>query len=34
MIQSIVNEILGTGKCPSTGETGALTNRIIDEIFN
>ncbi|MDR0348244.1 MAG: Gfo/Idh/MocA family oxidoreductase, partial [Tannerella sp.] len=33
MIQSIVNEILGTGKCPSTGETGALTNRIIDEIF-
>jgi len=34
MIQSIVNEILGIGNCPSTGETGALTNWVIDRIFS
>ena len=33
MIQSIVDEMLGFGKCPSTGETGAQTNRVIDQIF-
>ena len=33
LIQSIVNELNGIGTCPSTGETGALTNWVIDEIF-
>ena len=34
MIQNIVDEMLGIGKCPSTGETGALTNWVIDQIFS
>ncbi len=33
MIQSIIDELNGTGKCPSTGESGALTNWVIDKIF-
>jgi len=33
LIQSIVNELNGMGTCPSTGETGALTNWVIDRIF-
>jgi predicted dehydrogenase len=33
MIQSIVDEINGTGRCPSTGESGALTNWVVAEIF-
>lgn len=34
MIQSIVNEILGVGECPSTGETGALTNWVMDQVIS
>lgn len=34
MIQSIVDELSGKGKCPSSGESGALTNRVIDLIFS
>ncbi|MDR0680339.1 MAG: Gfo/Idh/MocA family oxidoreductase [Dysgonamonadaceae bacterium] len=33
MIQSVVDELDGKGVCPSTGETGALTNRVIDLIY-
>jgi predicted dehydrogenase len=32
MIQSIVNEMLGVGECPSTGETAALTNWVMDQV--
>jgi predicted dehydrogenase len=33
LIQSIVDEILGKGTCPSTGITGAETNLVMDEIL-
>jgi predicted dehydrogenase len=32
-IQSVVNEILGTGKCPSPGETAARTSWVMDQII-
>ncbi|MDR0413580.1 MAG: Gfo/Idh/MocA family oxidoreductase [Dysgonamonadaceae bacterium] len=32
MIQTIVNELEGEGACPSTGETGALTNWVVEQI--
>jgi predicted dehydrogenase len=32
LIQSIVDELSGNGTCPSTGETGALTNWVMEEI--
>lgn len=32
LIVSIVNELRGEGKCPSTGETGARANVILDQI--
>jgi predicted dehydrogenase len=32
-IETIVRELLGIGKCPSTGVTGARTTRIIDEVL-
>jgi predicted dehydrogenase len=32
LIQTIVDELLGKGKCISTGETGLLTNSVIDKI--
>ncbi len=31
-IQSIVSELNGTGRCPATGETSALTSRVMDII--
>jgi predicted dehydrogenase len=34
MIQSIVDELNGTGKCPSTGESGAQTTWVIDQILD
>ena len=34
MIQSIVDELLGRGKCPSTGETALRTARIMDAALN
>lgn len=37
LIQTIVDELLGKGKCPSTGVTGARTNRVMslfDSITN
>ena len=34
LIQTIVDELLGKGKCPSTGETAARTNWAMDRILN
>lgn len=31
-IQSIIDELLGVGKCPSHGETAARTSRVMDQI--
>lgn len=33
LIQTIVDELLGTGRCPSTGETAARTSCIMDQIL-
>ncbi len=33
LIQIIVDDLLGKDKSPSTGKTGALTNKIIDEVL-
>lgn len=33
LIQSIVDELRGRGKCPSTGESAARTNRVMDAIL-
>jgi predicted dehydrogenase len=33
LIQTIVDELNGTGVCPSTGESGARTTRVIDAIL-
>lgn len=33
LIQTVVDELLGIGKCPSTGETGAVTNLVMDQIL-
>ncbi len=32
LIQTVVDELLGHGICPSTGETAARTSRVMDEI--
>lgn len=34
LIQSIVNELHGTGECPSKGVSAARTSRILDEMVN
>jgi predicted dehydrogenase len=33
MIQSVVDDLLGTGTCVSTGETGARTSRVMDMVL-
>lgn len=33
LIQNIVDELLGTGKSPSTGKSGASTSRVLDKIL-
>ncbi len=33
LIRDIVDELLGRGTCPSTGETGARTNRVMEAIL-
>jgi 1,5-anhydro-D-fructose reductase (1,5-anhydro-D-mannitol-forming) len=33
LIQSIVDELNGVGRCPSTGESAARTTRVVDEIL-
>jgi 1,5-anhydro-D-fructose reductase (1,5-anhydro-D-mannitol-forming) len=32
LIRSIVDDLNGTGTCPSTGKTGAVTSRVMDQI--
>lgn len=32
LIETVVAELCGQGKCPSTGESGARTNRVLEEI--
>jgi hypothetical protein len=34
LIQSVVDELLGRGTCPSTGESGRRTSRIMDEVLD
>jgi hypothetical protein len=33
LIQSIVDEMNGEGRCPSTGESAARTARVLDDIL-
>jgi 1,5-anhydro-D-fructose reductase (1,5-anhydro-D-mannitol-forming) len=33
LIQTIVDELRGRGRCPSTGETGARTSRVMDTLL-
>ena len=33
LIQTIVDELLGRGRCPSTGESGARTTAIMDRLL-
>ena len=33
LVQTIIDEMNGKGKCPSTGETGAQTNWVVDKIM-
>jgi predicted dehydrogenase len=33
LINTIVQDLMGTGQCPSTGYTAARTNRVIDQIL-
>ena len=33
LIQTVVNELNGIGKCPSTGETGARTSWVMDQML-
>ncbi|SHE70294.1 Predicted dehydrogenase [Mariniphaga anaerophila] len=32
LIQMVVNELRGTGKCPSTGSSAAMASRVLDEM--
>jgi predicted dehydrogenase len=32
LIQAVVDDLLGRGTCPSTGESGARTNRVMEDI--
>ncbi len=31
LIQTVVDDLLGRGRCPSTGESAARTSRVLDE---
>ncbi|MBN1302537.1 MAG: Gfo/Idh/MocA family oxidoreductase [Melioribacteraceae bacterium] len=33
LIETVVADLLGRGKCPSTGETGARTNKVLDKVL-
>lgn len=33
LIQTVVDELLGTGRCPSTGKTGAMTSWVMDKVL-
>jgi predicted dehydrogenase len=34
LLQTVVDDLLGRGKCPSTGVSGARTSRVMDEIVS
>ena len=34
LIQTIVDELLGKGKCPSTGKTAMASQWVIDQILS
>ena len=34
LIQTIIDELLGQGKCPSNGKSAAMSNWFVDQIFN
>lgn len=34
LIQTVVDELLGRGRCPSTGRSAARTNRVMDQILH
>jgi len=34
LIQTIVNQLLGIGNCPSTGETAIRTNWVLDQLLS
>lgn len=34
LIQTVVNDLIGAGRCPSPGKSGAMTNRVMDKIFD
>jgi predicted dehydrogenase len=34
LIQTVVDELLGTGSCPSTAESGARTSRVLDRLVS
>lgn len=34
LIQTVVDDLLGRGQCPSTGETAARTTKVMDDILN
>ncbi|MEK6283911.1 MAG: hypothetical protein AABN95_26460 [Acidobacteriota bacterium] len=33
LIQTVVNELIGAGQCPSTGESGARTSWVMDQML-
>jgi 1,5-anhydro-D-fructose reductase (1,5-anhydro-D-mannitol-forming) len=33
LIQTVVDELLSTGRCPSTGRSGAMTSRVMDMVL-
>jgi hypothetical protein len=33
LIQTVVDELLGLGRCPSTGESAARTNWVMDQML-
>ena len=34
LIQTVVDELLGRGECPSTGDSGARTNWVVDQLLD
>ena len=32
LIQTVVDDLLGKGECPSTGKSGARTNWVLEQI--
>jgi len=34
LIQSVVDDLLGRGECPSTGESARRTSRVMDRVLD